>query len=52
MTPFREGFQARQRDDDIAANPYPIGTKEHAQWRDGWMDLEEHYAARDEVIDW
>jgi hypothetical protein len=52
-SPWDFGFKARQRGEDQTANPYPPGSEQHARWVAGWVDLDEHFAARDSVFgDW
>lgn len=33
---YNEGFSAFTDGDDFSDNPYPVSSKEHQEWADGW----------------
>jgi hypothetical protein len=33
---FTEGIEARNRGDALEDNPYPVATRSHALWIEGW----------------
>lgn len=51
MTPWDEGFKARQRGEEADANPYRPVTEKWLSWADGWKDLDDHLRERDRALD-
>jgi hypothetical protein len=50
MSAWDAGFEARMKGDDVEANPFPLRKKQYREWRNGWMDCDEHLRTRDECL--
>jgi hypothetical protein len=49
--PYREGFNARGREESTDANPYRKLSEKWFSWADGWKDRDEHERDKGDALD-